>query len=344
MPHPTIAAIICTHNRASYLGAAIDSLLSQDCEDYEILVVDNASTDQTAEIVKARSDTEGGQACLRYVYEPTLGLSVARNRGAAETTATILAYLDDDAEASPQWLRVLQTAYAQQDSLAIAGGRVDLRWPPGRTVPPWMSQELMSALGIMNLGDTPVAITSPNLTPRGVNYSIRRSFLESVGGFDPSLGRVGTKLLSNEELYMTELALKQGWQVGYFPEALVYHHVAPERLKRSWFFRRSWWQGISEYYRQYIAEQMAEPTGKTIATGRSYRQILHGIEGCLRGVAKSIKYINQTDLCWENLIYAYGQIGYIWQAIQGPGSDFVNPEPIPTPSLPHPSRSDVFKS
>jgi len=155
---------------------------------------------------------------------------------------------------------------------------------------------------------------------------------------------VGKKLLSNEELYMTELALKQGWQVGYFPEALVYHHVAPERLKRSWFFRRSWWQGISEYYRQYIAEQMAQPTGKTIATGRSYRQILHGIEGCLRGVAKSIKYINRTDLCWENLIYAYGQIGYIWQAIQGPGSDFVNLEPIPTPSLPDPSHSDVFKS
>jgi cellulose synthase/poly-beta-1,6-N-acetylglucosamine synthase-like glycosyltransferase len=193
-----------------------------------------------------------------------------------------------------------------------------------------MSEELMSALGIMNLGDTPVTITTPNLTPRGVNYSIRRSFLESVGGFDPNLGRVGTKLLSNEELYMTELALKQGWQVGYFPDALVYHHVAPERLKRSWFFRRSWWQGISEYYRQYVAEHhSAEQTGKTTAKGRSSRQILQGIEGCLRGIAKSIKYIQRTDLCWQNLIYAYGQVGYIWQAIQGPDSEFLNSTSAP---------------
>ena len=144
---------------------------------------------------------------------------------------------------------------------------------------------------------------------------------------------------------MTELALKQGWQVGYFPDALVYHHVAPERLKRSWFFRRSWWQGISEYYRQYIAEQT---TGEMAAKKRSSRQILQGMEGCLRGIAKSIKYINQTDRCWENLIYAYGQLGYIWQALQGPDSDFVNSASVPTPPQPtsqvNVSEPDVFKT
>ena len=324
---PTIAAIICTHNRAGYLGAAIDSLLAQTCPEYQVLVVDNASTDQTAEIVNDRLKTERGKACLKYVYEPTLGLSVARNRGAQETTAEILAYLDDDAEASPQWLKVLQEAYAQQNTLGIAGGKVDLIWPQGQQQPPWMSEDLMQALGLMDLGDVPVAITNPNLTPRGVNYSIRRTFLEAVGGFDPNLGRVGKKLLSNEELYMTQLALSQGWQVGYFPEALVHHHVAPERLKRSWFFRRSWWQGVSEYYRQLIS-------GK-----RSSRQGIEGVENIFRGVGKSLKYFYRADLRWENLIYAYGQWGYVWQVIQGPDPDFHAPS-VPSPG----STSDATES
>lgn len=77
MAELSISAIICTHNRDQYLAAAIDSLLAQTLHDIEVIVVDNASTDTTAEVVQMRlSDPR-----LRYVYEPTLGLSIARNTG-----------------------------------------------------------------------------------------------------------------------------------------------------------------------------------------------------------------------------------------------------------------------
>ncbi|MGB5916428.1 MAG: glycosyltransferase family A protein, partial [Phormidesmis sp.] len=102
MTVPLISAIICTHNREQYLGAAIDSLLAQTLDCYEIIVVDNASTDATAAIAKSRVDSAANNAAntkVRYIYEPTLGLSVARNRGAKEAQGEILAYLDDDAEA-----------------------------------------------------------------------------------------------------------------------------------------------------------------------------------------------------------------------------------------------------
>ncbi|MBX2864275.1 MAG: glycosyltransferase family 2 protein, partial [Leptolyngbyaceae cyanobacterium MAG.088] len=93
MAELSISAIICTHNRDQYLGAAIDSLLAQTLHDIEIIVVDNGSTDSTAEVVQPRlSDSR-----LRYVYEPTLGLSMARNKGANTANGDILAYLDDDA-------------------------------------------------------------------------------------------------------------------------------------------------------------------------------------------------------------------------------------------------------
>ena len=290
-----IAAIICTHNRDRYLGAAIDSLLCQEGDNYEVLVIDNASSDRTKEVVEARlSDPR-----LKYYYEPVLGLSVARNRGAKETTAPILAYLDDDAEASPKWLKAIAQAYQDNPKLAIAGGKVTLIWPEGITPPEWISEEMAGGLGLYNLGEEVVYIDNPNLTPRGLNYSLRRTFLEKIGGFDPNLGRVGKNLLSNEELYMTELALKQGWQVAYLPDALVAHNVAVERTKPAWFLSRSWWQGVSECYREEIA-------GRT-----GLGQFNRGGERLIRGIYKAIKYYNDPALRFDNLTYAYGQIGYL---------------------------------
>ena len=297
-----ISAIICTHNRDTYLGAAIDSLLVQDFPgSFEVVVVDNASSDSTRKVVEARLSNPN----LKYIYEPVTGLSVARNTGAKTASAEILAYLDDDAVASSQWLKVLHEAYQNNDKLAVAGGKVTLIWPEGISPPKWLSSELSGNLGYYNLGDSVVYIDQPGLTPRGLNYSIRRTFLEQIGGFDTNLGRVGKKLLSNEELHTTELAIKQGLQVAYLPEALVAHNVAPERVKPSWFIERGWWQGISECYR----EQLSGKAG--------LGQLSRGGERMIRGMYKSLKYITDPKKRFDNFVYAYGQIGYLGAAIQG---------------------------
>lgn len=295
-----ISAVICTHNRDRYLGPAIDSLLAQDLPDtFEVIVIDNASTDTTRQIVEARL----GDRRLKYVYESTLGLSTARNRGVQESSGEIIAYLDDDAVAEPCWLRELLSAYANNDRLGVAGGRVTLLWPDDIEPPAWISADMMGCLGAYDLGMEVVNITEPGLTPRGLNYSLRRSFLEQIGGFDAQLGRVGKKLLSNEELVMTELALAQGWQVQYLPNALVAHNVAEERLQRDWFLRRSWWQGVSEFYRDQLS-------------GRAWAaRVAASGERLVRGLYKSVKYLFKPAACFDNLTYAYGQIGYMSTAI-----------------------------
>jgi len=151
MAAPLISAIICTHNRDQYLGAAIDSLLSQTIDNYEIIVVDNASTDTTAAIVKdripAETDAANQSPPVHYVYESTLGLSVARNRGAEVAKGEILAYLDDDAEASKGWLASLLDVFEKNEKIAIAGGKVTLIWPPSAQPPRWLSDDLSSGLG-----------------------------------------------------------------------------------------------------------------------------------------------------------------------------------------------------
>jgi glycosyltransferase involved in cell wall biosynthesis len=302
MPDTQISAIICTHNRDTYLGAAIDSLLAQDfAAEFEVVVIDNGSSDRTREVVEQRL----GDTRVKYFFEPTLGLSVARNTGAKVARAEILAYLDDDAVASTSWLQVLYAAYEHNSQLAIAGGKVTLLWPPDIQPPQWLSAGLASNLGAYDLGDSMIYIEKPGLTPRGLNYSIRRSFLEEIGGFDPHLGRVGKNLLSNEELQMTELALQRGWQVAYLPDALVAHNVAPERLNRSWFLNRGWWQGISECYREQLA-------GKA-----DIGQLQRGSERLLRGLYKALQYFSHPAERFDNLVYAYGQIGYLNAAIQG---------------------------
>ncbi len=310
MSEPLISAVICTHNREQYLGAAIDSLLAQTLDSYEIIVVDNASTDSTAAIAKARAAT----GKVRYLYEPTLGLSVARNQGAAAAQGQIVAYLDDDAEASAGWLAALLKVFDENSEVAIAGGKVTLIWPPDALPPRWLSDDLSSGLGAYDLGDELIYIQQPALTPRGLNYAVRKQFLQEVGGFDTHLGRVGKNLLSNEEQQLTRLALERGWQVAYIPEALAAHNVAPARMKPGWFLSRSWWQGISESYR----EQASGTTGLW--------QLRSGGERLIRGLYKTLKYIHRPDQRFENLAYAYGQIAYLGSVVQNLARRPVKPQ------------------
>ena len=301
MPDLRVSAIICTHNRDHYLGAAIDSLLSQTFADFEVVVVDNASSDRTRQVVEARlSDSR-----LGYVYESVTGLSIARNTGANAAKSGIIAYLDDDAIASPNWLQTLWNAYQANEKLAIAGGKVTLIWEDETTAPSWLSEGLAGNLGAYDLGKSVLYIDRPGLTPRGLNYSVRRTFLEQIGGFDPNLGRVGKNLLSNEELHMTNLALQTGWQVAYLPDALVAHHVSPDRVRRGWFLSRGWWQGISECYREQIAGEAG------------FGQFQRGGERLLRGLYKSVKFAADPAQCFENLVYSYGQIAYLSKVTQG---------------------------
>ena len=310
MPDPQISAIVCTHNRDKYLGAAIDSLLRQEfAAEFEVVVVDNASIDRTRDVVEQRMQAIQASPLphpsLKYVYETVTGLSVARNTGARESSGQILAYLDDDAVASPRWLQILDAAYQSNEKLAIAGGKVTLLWPAGMTPPRWLSSELAGNLGAYDLGETLVYIDRPGLTPRGLNYSIRRSFLDQVGGFNISLGRIGKKLLSNEELHMTELALQLGWQVAYLPTATVAHNVASERVKLGWFLSRGWWQGISECYREQVA-------------GRAgVGQLGRGGERLVRGIYKSLQHLPDPAERFDKLVYTYSQVGYLSAAIQG---------------------------
>jgi glycosyltransferase involved in cell wall biosynthesis len=231
-----ISVTIQTHNRSLLLGQTLASLGGAEAagEEFEVLVIDNGSTDATARVVEHYQSRFGGR--LRYIYESRLGLSHARNRAVAEARHEIVAFLDDDVEVDPDWLRSLANAYRSGDFAAV-GGKAYLIYPKSR--PRWLGEKNEGLLTKVDLG--PVRRLARTDELYGVNLSFKKEWFSRVGLFRSDLGRVGKCLLSSEEEDLLARIAQAGGRLLYEPAAIVGHRVAPERLRRRWFLSRIYW-------------------------------------------------------------------------------------------------------
>ena len=136
----TMSIVVCTHNRCGLLRELLLSLHDQSVagDSYEIIVVDNNSTDATRLVVEELSTRKG--PLVRYVQERKQGLSCARNKGAFTSQGEIIAYLDDDSIASRHWAEKTVQVYRDNPQAACVGGKIEVRWPAGR--PDWLPQSL----------------------------------------------------------------------------------------------------------------------------------------------------------------------------------------------------------
>lgn len=237
-----ISAIVPTHNRSTYLRKALTGLVQQSLENgaYEIIVIDNKSTDETKQLVleEFREVTN-----LRYIYEPNLGLNIARNTGWKNGRGEFVAYTDDDAIPSPEWLEQMLRVWADAGpNIGCIGGPVEPIWEAPR--PDWLGDKMLLSLTIMGAGTARQLDYGECLL--GANMSFPRHVLEELGGFQEGLDRIGSKLLSNGEVLFERRLDEQGYVKWYDPRILVRHHVPATRLTQSWFARRAYWQGVSD--------------------------------------------------------------------------------------------------
>lgn len=249
-----ITVIVCTYNRSSSLGQALDSVAAQTLPadvTWEVLVVDNNSADKTRQVVEDFSRRYPGR--FRYLFESQQGLSRARNAGIRQASGEIIAFLDDDVTVAPTWLQNL-TASLHSGDYAGAGGPI--RPPEGFEPPRWLTlggdQDLGGVLALMDLGDTPADL---HKAPYGTNMAFRKSVFEKYGSFRPDLGRCGSNLLSNEDTEFGKRLFAAGERLRYEPTAVVHHPVFPERLNKKYF--RHWW---FEYGRALILERGPRPS------------------------------------------------------------------------------------
>lgn len=247
-----ISSIICTHNRAAYLTKAIQSLVDQHTprDNYEIIIVDNCSTDSTKEVVKKFSGVNN----IRYIHESTLGLSFARNTGWRNAKGEYVAYLDDDAIACPDWLnKILEVFETLTPMPGCVGGKTEPLWEAPR--PKWLSDDLVTGLTAIDWSDIPHAITDLDQQWLvGANIAFPSEVLRRIGGFVSGLDRIGKNLLSGGDIFLEKQILKAGYTCFYHPEIIVSHLVPKSRLDKRWFIKRYYSQGFSDAVMVLIEE------------------------------------------------------------------------------------------
>jgi glycosyltransferase involved in cell wall biosynthesis/GT2 family glycosyltransferase len=236
---PSISVLICayTTDRLEVLAQAIESVRSQRTPAHEIVLAIDHSPELLAECEHRWPD-------LRLVENrEEQGLSGARNSGVAACSGEVVAFLDDDAVAAPDWLTRLAEAY-RDPSVLGAGGAVHPAWVEGK--PRWFPPEFDWVVGCTHSGMPAQVATVRNLV--GANMSLRRHALIEVGGFRHELGRVGTIPAGCEE---TDLCIRIGqrWpeaKIVYDPAASVDHFVPASRGTRSYFTSRCRGEGRSK--------------------------------------------------------------------------------------------------
>jgi glycosyltransferase involved in cell wall biosynthesis len=209
-----LTVIICTRNRANDLKECLSALVLQvrRFDDVEIVIVDNASTDNTKSIVDSFAKEQS--APIRYCYESKVGLCSARNRGRLEARGEVLTYIDDDAIPRSGWIDSIVSDFRNPETSCL-GGRIFVT--PKGGIPKWFPTELLWAAGLTDHGDEMRPLNMPKEMPPGGNFAVRSHIFDALGGFDERLAIYG----DDDDFFWR--AHQKGYKATYNPKMAINH-------------------------------------------------------------------------------------------------------------------------
>jgi glycosyltransferase involved in cell wall biosynthesis len=228
---PEITMIVCTRNRAAQLGNLLDSAVRMRIPaglQWEFLIVDNGSTDSTADVARAYQD----RLPLRLVHEDRAGLSNARNKGVQEAVGRYICWTDDDVVLDPEWLAAYSAAFERHPEAALFGGRITpvLEAP----TPQWFAKlsdewPVRILLAKRDFGQAPCPLHFPTgVIPFGANFAIRTQEQRTVA-YDPGLGVSPNHRRIGEEAEVIFQLLSNGSTGWWVPTANVNHMISTQR-------------------------------------------------------------------------------------------------------------------
>ncbi|MFI2433599.1 glycosyltransferase [Streptomyces sp. NPDC018693] len=221
---PPVSVIVATHNRPDMLRQCLNSLLRLDYPSFEVIVVDNAPTDDAAE----RLVLDQYKGRVRYLREPVAGLAHAHNRGLANARGSIAAFTDDDTLVDSRWLSAIAESFAQGPGVSCVTGLI---------VPAELRTEAQAALehhggfakgftprrwSLHERQDDPLFPFTAGRFGSGANMAFRVASLRALGGFDPATG-TGTPAHGGDDLLAFFRVLAAGDTLAYQPDAVVWH-------------------------------------------------------------------------------------------------------------------------
>lgn len=282
-----LTVIICTYNRAKYIGNLLESIAANDLpkSEYEILLVDNNCTDNTREICNAFAAAHP-DVQFRYTVEPEQGLSAARNKGIKEAKGEYLVYIDDDALVDTWYLRTIYEYMVAHPEISAVGGPIIPLYETKE--PEWMTRYTKELLcGYLYFGEEERTFPG-NRYPGGGNAAYRAEVFEKVGLFNTELGRKGNSLMGAEEKDIFDKMQAQKMRFMYLPQMVLHHIIPQKKLERDYFDRLTCQIGISERRRtlaigtgKYIKRLFSEGVkwGGTIVLLCLYTISFHPIKG-----------------------------------------------------------------
>ena len=227
-----ISVILCIYNGADSLPAALTSLSKMSIPDgmsWEVVLVNNNSTDETGKIIEEFARTSG--FTVQHLFEPKQGRAFALNAGIRKARGEIIAFTDDDVIVDPQWLVGLSNMFATFECIALAG-RVKPLWD--KPQPDWLEMEGQQVVGHFDYGEQPIQI---NLSPLGANSAFRRSAFEKYGLFRVGLGVNKSEIGGTEDDEFGRRLLQAGEKIMYAPDAIIHLPVESHRLTKDYFLR-----------------------------------------------------------------------------------------------------------
>lgn len=302
-----LSVAICTYNRAQMLPGALDSISVQTlpANRFEILVVDNGSTDNTREVVAAY---QARRSNVHYIQESSPGIAHARNRAVREAMSEYIAFLDDDAWAEPQWLEELLKpiqALQLQPAPVCVVGPVLLEWEGGR--PDWFPPKFETLLCRYDMGSEPCFL-KPGAYLLTTNALFHRETFLQLGGFRPYLGRKRGQLLGGEDNDIFNRLVMAGHGVFYQPTARVHHGVPRERQTRRYLVRRLFWDGASQ---PLMASSQAQ---EQEAPYFPWREAYLDLRRCGRFAFNLMTplLLLRQDETWDSLWMLIQRLGRLW--------------------------------
>jgi glycosyltransferase involved in cell wall biosynthesis len=246
----SLTVLICSYNRARFLKETLAMLARATAPErcrLEIVVVDNNSSDDTAQVVKDAA--AAGPWPVRYAIERRQGKGYALNTGLAVATGDIIALTDDDVLPSQDWMARIVEQFRAND-IVFVFGKVLPRWEV--TPPPELlttkARDIWGPLALIDYGDRPLRYNAASFAesrlPIGANLAVRRDAIQKIGGWRTDLGKVDNSLIAGEDHELCVRLYRAGLYSGlYDPAVLVRHFVPASRLTRRYFRRWYYWHG-----------------------------------------------------------------------------------------------------
>lgn len=243
-----ISIIICTYNREKYLYDALERIATNNFskEKYEIVLIDNNSTDSTPTLCR-RFHEQYADVAFRYFVETKQGLSHARNRGIEEAQGDIVVFLDDDSFIAPDYLSNLQSHFDNLPQMMAFGGKITPLFEDGKE-PAWLCNWTYSWVSAIDMGDN-VSEFPQSKYPIGANMGFRKSCLDQIGMFNTQLGRSKKNLMGGEEKDIFNRVHDLGQKIYYLPDIHVQHVIPPHRTTLEYITKLGLGVGMSEQLR-----------------------------------------------------------------------------------------------